>query len=186
MDAQVGLLLEAMDRLKLWDNTVVVFLGDHGWHHGEHDGFWAKMSVMAESARAPLIVAAPGKKANTTSARLVEFVDLFPTLTDLCQLPTAGGIEGTSLAPLLDDPKRPWKKGVFTVVNRRGSLGRSVRTETSTYIEWPDGSTQLYDHGKDPREYVNLAREPAHAKTVAELKLLLKEGWQAARPPEVK
>jgi iduronate 2-sulfatase len=183
MDAQVGLLLEAMDRLKLWDNTVVVFLGDHGWHHGEHAGFWAKMSVMEESARAPLIVAAPGKKTSAVSSRLVEFVDLFPTLTEMCRLPAAAGVEGTTFAPLLDDPQRPWKKAVFTVVRRPDGLGRAVRTETHTYIEWPNGSAQLYDHTRDAKEFVNLAKDPAHAQTVAELKQLLKEGWQAARPP---
>jgi iduronate 2-sulfatase len=182
MDAQVGLLLEAMDRLKLWDNTVVVFLGDHGWHHGEHGGFWAKMSAMEESARAPLIVAAPGRKP-AVSERLVEFVDLYPTLTELCRLPAAAGVEGTSFAPLLDDPQRLWKAAVFTVVRRRGGLGRAVRTETHTYIEWPDGSAQLYDHTRDAHEYFNLAGDAGQAPTVAALKKLLKDGWQAARPP---
>ena len=182
MDAQVGVLLETMDRLKLWDNTVVVFLGDHGWHHGEHDGFWAKMSIMEESARAPLIVCAPGRKSHATSPRLVEFVDIFPTLTELCGLPQQDGVEGLSFAPLLDRPERPWKKGVFSVVTRRGGLGRSVRTEQFTYIEWPDSSTQLYDYTRDPKEYYNLVKNPEHAKTAAELKHLLKNGWQAARP----
>jgi len=181
MDAQVGLLLDTLDRLKLWDNTVVVFLGDHGWHHGEHGGFWAKMSVMEESARAPLIVAAPGRK-SATSARLVEFVDLFPTLTDLCKLPAAAGVEGTSFVPLLEDAARPWKKAVFTVARRAGGLGRAVRTETHTYIEWPDGSAQLYEHGRDPKEYFNLAKDAKYAGTVAEMKQLLKDGWRAARP----
>jgi uncharacterized sulfatase len=181
MDAQVGLLLEAMERLKLWDNTVVVFLGDHGWHHGEHGGFWAKMSVMEESAKAPLIVAAPGHKP-ATSTRLVEFVDIFPTLTELCKLPSATGVEGTSFVPLLDNAGRPWKKAVFTVVRRASGLGRAVRTEAHTYIEWPDGSAQLYEHGRDPKEYFNLAKDPTYAATVAEMKQLLKDGWRSARP----
>ncbi|HEY1377681.1 MAG TPA: sulfatase [Gemmataceae bacterium] len=182
MDAQVGLLLDTMDRLNLWDNTVVVFLGDHGWHHGEHGGFWAKMSAMEESARAPLIVAAPGHKANAVSPRMVEFVDVYPTLTDLCKLPAATGVEGTSFAPLLDTPDRAWKKAVFTVVRRQGGLGRAVRTERYTYIEWPDGSTQVYDHSRDPHEYVNLAKDPAAAGTMAEMKKVLKDGWKAALP----
>jgi arylsulfatase A-like enzyme len=113
----------------------------------------------------------------------VEFVDLYPTLTELCGLPAPAGLEGTSFVPLLDDPDRPWKLAAFTVVARRGGLGRAVRTETHTYVEWPDGSTQLYDHAHDAREYVNLARDADQARTAAGLKQLLKDGWQAARPP---
>jgi iduronate 2-sulfatase len=182
MDAQVGLLLDAMDRLNLWDNTVVVFLGDHGWHHGEHGGFWAKMSTMEESARAPLMMVAPGHKSNAVSPRMVEFVDVYPTLTELCKLPAAKGVEGTSFAPLLDMPEKPWKKAVFTVVSRKGGLGRCVRTEQFTYTEWPDGSTQLYDHTRDPHEFTNLAKDPAHTETVAGLKKVLKDGWKGALP----
>jgi len=182
MDAQVGLLLDALDRLKLWDNTVVVFIGDHGWHLGEHNGYWAKMSLMEESARAPLIVYAPGKKSNAVSPRLAEFVDLFPTLTDLCGLPLPSGLEGISLAPVLDDPNRPWKKAVFTVVSRAGGLGRAVRTETHELIVWPDGSEQLYNHARDPGEYENLALDTRYKETAESLRQLLKEGWQAALP----
>lgn len=182
MDTQVGLLLDTLDRLKLWDNTVVVFLGDHGWHLGEHDGFWAKVSLMQESARAPLIVYAPGKKSNAVSPRLAEFVDVFPTLTELCGLPLPTGLEGVSLAPLLDDPNRPWKKAAFTVVTRPGGLGRAVRTETHTFLVWPDGSEQLYDYTRDAKEYDNLALDTRLKSTADELRLLLKAGWQAALP----
>lgn len=182
MDAQVGRLLAAMDQLKLWDNTIVVFLGDHGWHHGEHGGFWAKVSAMNESARAPLIVAAPGKKAKAVSPRLVEFVDLYPTLVDLCGLRSPAGLQGTSFRPLLENPQRPGKSAVFTVVTRRGGLGRAVRTEQYTYIEWPDGSAQLYDARRDPKEYDNLANDPPYAKTVAELKERLKAGPLNPKP----
>jgi uncharacterized sulfatase len=182
MDAQVGHVLDAVDRLNLWDNTVVIFLGDHGWHLGEHEGFWAKMSVMEESARAPLICAAPGMKSAAVANGLVEFVDIYPTLTELAHLPAPAGLEGASFAQLLADPQHAGKKAVFTVVNRQGKLGHSVRTAQYTYTEWPDGSTQLYDHSQDSKEYFNLAKDSGHAAVVAELKQLLKEGWQAAKP----
>jgi iduronate 2-sulfatase len=130
-----------------------------------------------------LIVAASGHTANAVSGRMVEFVDIFPTLTDLCKLPPQAGVEGTSFSPLLDAPDRAWKAAVFTVVRRPGGLGRAVRTERYTYTEWPDGSTQLYDHTRDPHEYVNLAKDPNFAATAAEMKKVLKDGWKAAGPP---
>jgi uncharacterized sulfatase len=182
MDAQVGVLLDTLDRLKLGDNTVVVFLGDHGGHLGEHGGFWAKMSLFEESARAPLIIYAPGKKSGAVSPRLVEFVDVFPTLTDLCGLPPPEGMEGLSVSPLLDEPDRAWKKAIFTVVRRKGGLGRAVRTENHTLLAWPDGSEQFYDHSRDPKEYDNLARDTRVQQTADSLRQLLKDGWRAALP----
>ncbi len=182
MDAQVGILIEAMDRLKLWDNTIVLFVGDHGWHHGEHDGMWAKMSIMEESARAPLVVVSPGAKKGAVCERMVEFVDIFPTLVDACRLKQPEGLEGFSFKPLLSDPSQPWKKAVFSVVHRRGGLGHGVRTEEFTYLEWPDGSSQLYNHVNDPKEYINLAKRPEYSQTVAKLKAVLDAGPNAARP----
>lgn len=195
VDAQVGLLLDALERLKLWDNTIVVLIGDHGWLHGEHGGE-GKQSLFEPSARAPLIVVAPGRKAGAVSPRLVEFVDIFPSLAELCGLKAPADLEGSSLVPLLDDPTREWKKAAFTVTARSESgrakkqrnpqtdvLARSVRTERYVFNDWGDGkSFELYDHQADPGEYANLAADPGHAAVVQEMSALLKAGWQAARP----
>jgi uncharacterized sulfatase len=195
MDAQVGVLLDALDRLKLWDKTIVVFHGDHGYHTGEHGGLHHKMTLFEEGTRVPLVVAAPGVKP-AVSDRLVELVDLYPSLADLCGLKPPGDLEGTSFRPLLSDPERPWKTAAFAVVGRRARaesggnsekldvhyLGRTVRTERWRYTEWPDGSVELYDHNADPREYVNRAGSAELASTRAELKALLHAGWKAAVP----
>jgi uncharacterized sulfatase len=185
VDAQIGLILDALERQKLMDNTLIVLFSDHGFHLGEHIGLWGKSTLFEESARVPLIVVAPGKQHGVHSPRLVELVDVYPTLADLCGLPAAKGVEGASFAPLLDDPQRPWKRAAFTSIQRNG--GKSVRTERYRCTVWgmtPTSPAELYDHDRDPRELVNLASDPAHAAVLAEMRRLLRDGWQAALPPK--
>lgn len=188
MDAQVGVLLDAMDRLKLWDNTIVVFMSDHGYHLGEHAGMWHKGSVMEESSRAPLIVAAPGTKRNAVSPRLVEYVDIYPTLVDFCGMKVPADLEGTSFVSLLSEPERAWKQAAFSQVlmpaKPKDIMGRSLRTERWHYIDWNDGKDglQLYDHDTDPHEYVNLAHDPKYTGVQSDLSIQLKKGWQHSLP----
>lgn len=179
MDAQVGKVIDAVDRLGLRDRTVIVFLSDHGYHLGEH-GLWQKMTLFEEAARVPLIIAAPGVKGNQRStSRLVELVDVYPTLAELCGLTPPADLDGRSLVPLLRDPDQSWNHSALTQVTRKAKKqsfkGYSIRTERYRYTEWDGGQrgAQLYDHDNDPRENHNLAAEPAHAATVAEMKRLL-------------
>lgn len=188
VDTQIRLILDALDRHQLWQNTIVVFASDHGYHLGEHGGLWHKNTLFEESARVPLIVAAPGKPARARCRRLVELVDLYPTLVELCGLPEPAGLEGRSFAALLDAPDRPWKQAAFTVVSRSATdpsnrldpavLGRSIRTERWRYTKWPDGAAELYDQDNDPHAYRNLAEDPEHRELVEQLGAQLQAGWK--------
>jgi uncharacterized sulfatase len=193
MDAQVGQLLSALDRLGLADNTVVVFLSDHGYLLGEH-GLWQKMSLFEESARVPLVIRAPGMSAaGRHSRRTVELVDVRPTLLDVCGVSPAGSHkpDGTSLRPLLKDPGAAWDEPAYTQVTRGSRnaqarrqgragnppfTGRSVRTEAWRYTEWGDGGAmgrELYDHDADPGETKNLADAPEQAAVLERMRALL-------------
>ena len=175
MDAQLGKIMAAFDRLKLWENTIVILIGDHGYHLGEH-GWWNKNTLFELSARAPLIVVTPDMKMpDKNCSQIVEFVDIYPTLADLCGLPISADLEGMSFRPLLTDINLPWKKTAFTQLQRGEITGRSVRTERWRYTEWDEGREgfELYDQDNDPGEYYNLAGHPQHAETIEELKNLL-------------
>ena len=174
-DAQIGILLDTLDRLKLWDDTVVVFCSDHGYHLGDHDGLWAKLTVFEFAARVPLIIAAAGLPKGKASSRIVELVDVYPTLADLCGLEKPARLEGKSLTPLLVQPNAPWDRFARTMTHHKGSVGKSIRNERWRYTEWDNGKqgAELYDHDADPGEYRNLAADPRLAGTVAELKRLL-------------
>ena len=167
-DAQIGRLLDTLDRLKLWDHTIVVMMGDHGYHLGEH-GWWNKVTVFELCARTPLIVWAPGMKGMGKSANgIVEFVDLYSTLAGLCGLTPPAQQDGTSFRALLDDPALPGKAAAFTQILRGDKMGRSIRTDRWRYTEWDEGRAgiELYDHTTDALEYHNLASKPEHAATL--------------------
>jgi arylsulfatase A-like enzyme len=175
MDAQVGRVLDALDRLKLRDNTIVVFWGDHGYHLGEK-GKWSKAySLFEVGTRVPLIIAVPGAKART-SRRTVQLIDLYRTLAELAGLPRPLGVEGRSLVAVLKNPQTRWSHPAFSVTLFQGKLGKAVRTERWRYAEWEEGreGAMLFDHASDPHELKNLANDPAHATTVKEMKGLLR------------
>lgn len=186
MDAQLGKLMDALDRLHLADDTVFVFLGDNGWHVGEH-GLWHKSTLFEESLRVPLIVRVPGMKANGRSCNaLVECVDICPTLFDVCGLTGPSNLEGTSVRPLLNKPTTSWKTAAFSQQQRSGKkMGRSIRTERWRYTEWDEGrdGVELYDCAADPHEFRNLAGDSAYSSQMADLKRRLRAGWKAAKPP---
>lgn len=186
VDAQVGRLLDALERLGLAENTVVVFWSDHGYFLGEK-GLWMKQSVFERSARVPLLFAGPGVKAGGTSPRPVELLDLYPTLADLCGLSAPERLEGTSLRPLLENPQAPWDRPAYTQVHRGNLRGYSVRTGRWRYTEWGDdgaAGVELYDHESDAEENKNLAKDTGHAATVAELKPILHKVSRAGASSE--
>jgi uncharacterized sulfatase len=180
LDANVGRVLDALDRLRLADNTIVVFVSDHGYHLGEQ-GQWMKQTLFERSARAPLIVAGPGVSAKgRSSSRIVEFLDLYPTIADLARVSPPSGLHGRSLTPLLKDPQAAWNHPALTQVRRGGGegafMGYSVRTEKWRYTEWDNGKrgTELYDEVGDPGELHNRAADPKFQKTVTEMQRTLR------------
>ena len=170
VDAQVGRLLDALERLGIADDTIVVFWSDHGYHLGEHHGIWQKRTLFEQGARAPMIIRAPGRRGNgQASRRIVEFVDLYPTLTTLAGIEAPSDLDGRSLVPLLDDPTAAWDGYAITQVLRPADdrlaepvMGCSIRTERWRFTEWGEGvyGVELYDHHADPMEFQNLALDP--------------------------
>ena len=178
VDAGVGRLLDELDRLKLNENTIVVFWGDHGYYMGEHNWWGAKHNNYEGATRAPLMIAVPGQKtAGQHSPALVEFVDIYPSLVELCGLlppPDAAGLEGKSFAPLLTDPNRPWKAAAFSEYPKGGYQGTAMRTDRYRYVRWLDkqgqvAAVELYDHQLDPAENENLAVKPENQALLDQL-----------------
>ncbi len=177
-DAQVGKVLAELKRLELDKNTIVVLWGDHGWKLGDY-GQWCKHTNFETDTRAPLIVQMPGmKKAGKKTAALVEFVDIYPFLCEAAGLKPPPHLAGKSFLSLLSNPKRAWKKSVFSQYPRGGNvMGYSMRTDRYRYTKWlkPDGTvvaSELYDLQKDPASSVNVAQEGTYARVLPELDLL--------------
>jgi arylsulfatase A-like enzyme len=190
MDAQLGKVLDALEALGLAENTVVILWGDHGWKLGEHDS-WCKHTNFEIDARAPMMVSTPETRgAALRTDALVEFVDMYPSLCELCGLPVPDHCEGTSFAPLIADPDRAWKSAAFSQYPRNNErvMGYTMRTDRYRYTEWQDRESgevlavELYDHGEDPQENVNRAADPARAEQVAALAKALRRGWRGAVP----
>ena len=190
-DAQIGRVVDELDRLKLRDSTIVIVWGDHGWHLGNH-GLWAKHSNFERATHVPLIISVPGQQsAGKTTEALTEFVDIYPSLAELCGLKLPDGLEGTSFVPLIENPKRKWKTAAFSQYPRATpdgrAMGYSMRTSQYRYTEWITEdrkivAQELYDYKNDPDEKINGASSPENAKLVVKLSEQLKAGWKAARP----
>lgn len=191
LDAQLGKVLDALDRSGVADRTLIVFLGDHGYHLGEHT-LWGKTSNFEYDAGTPLLIAPPGNaQAGRRSRSLAELVDLFPTLNELCGLPSPAGLEGTSLVPVLRDPAAVVKPAAFTQHPRPAyydrepskqprAMGCSVRTDRVRYTEWRDWRTgatvarELYAAADEPAETRNRVDDPALAEPQREAERLLR------------
>jgi arylsulfatase A-like enzyme len=188
-DAQIGKLLAELKRLELAENTIVILWGDHGWKLGDHN-MWCKHTNFEVDTHVPMIISVPGmKKAGAKCDALTEFVDIYPTLAELCGQTLPDHLEGTSVVPLLKKPKRPWKSAAFSVYPRgKQVLGRTMRTKDFRYTRWQNLKTgkvqaeELYDHRRDSSENVNVAKQDAYAADMKRLRAMLDAGWKQARP----
>lgn len=197
MDAQVGKVVDSLDRLGLSDNTIIVFTSDHGYHMGEH-GLWQKMSLFEESARVPLLIVAPGVRGGSVVSEPVSQVDIYPTLTQLANVEAPKNIQGQSLVPLMQDPATAGRGWALTQVTRSRPrpqsagdgnrneryLGYSLRTAQYRYTEWDEGreGTELYDHDQDVRELVNLAERTEYANVISQLQATLRAAISQTYP----
>jgi len=176
MDAQVGKVLNALKESGQMDNTLIFFLGDHGYHLGEHN-WWNKVTIYEKGTNAPFIIAGSGVDPNgVRSKAMFEFIDIYPTLAEYAGLDNIPEyLEGESFAAVLKDPSLSFKTEVRAVVRRGKMLGRTVKNQAWRYIEWGDGEQgrELYDQEQDPMEYSNLAEDPGYADVIAEMHDLL-------------
>ena len=165
-DAQIGRVLDALDKSPYRDNTIIVFWGDHGWNHGEKQ-HWAKAVLWEESTRAPLLWVAPGvTHPGTVCERTVDFLSVFPTLCDLTGLPVPSQCQDPSIRSLLADPKSAWDRPALSTM---GFNNHAVRDERWRYIRYADGQEELYDHLVDSLEWTNIAANPENADIKARL-----------------
>jgi iduronate 2-sulfatase len=192
MDAQLGKVLDELDRLKLRDKTIIVLVGDHGWKLGEH-GAWCKHTNVENDTHAPLMISLPSaKNAGSSNAALVEFVDIYPTLAELCGLTLPKHLEGMSLVPLLNNKVKAVKNAAFSqyhrISNKQKLMGYTMRTERYRFTRWVHrddhskvDSLELYDEQTDPQENVNIAKDPKNAALITKLTEQWMNGWRGAK-----
>ncbi|MDO8542980.1 MAG: sulfatase [Opitutaceae bacterium] len=180
-DECVGMVFDALERSPARDNTIVVIFGDHGWHLTEKLRF-RKATLWAESTRLPLLMRVPGMKGRQDCPRVVNLIDLYPTLIELCGLPAKPGIDGRSLAPLLRDPQTPWEHPSITI-NGRGNA--CILDERWYFIRYRDGTEEFYDMQPDPLQWKNLIRspDPVHRAQIQRLAQLLPTTYAPDVPP---
>ena len=187
VDAQIGRLLEALESTGLKENTIVILWSDHGWKLNDYAN-WCKHSNMEIDTQVPLILSVPGQKGGQRSKALVELVDIYPTLIELCGIQAPHQLDGNSLMPLVENPTRSWKSAVFSQYPRGSEnlMGHSIRSGKWRYVEWLDRDSgevkarELYDHQNSPLAKQNLSTNQEYAKTMKELSLLLGkgQGWK--------
>ncbi|MDQ3624662.1 MAG: sulfatase, partial [Verrucomicrobiota bacterium] len=175
-DAQIGKVLDELDRLDLAKNTIVILWGDHGWNLAEHT-LWCKHSCYETSMRVPLIIRAPGFQGGLKTDALTELIDVYPTLCELAGVPVPAHVQGRSFVPLMKNPAQPWKDQAIG----RFTNGDTIRTDQFRFTEYTDRqrgpiARMLYDHRADPGENINISEQPAHAETTTRLTGRLRAG----------
>ena len=201
VDALLGDLIAHMKEIGIYDNTIIIVWGDHGWKLGDHNS-WGKMTNYNIDLKVPMIVRYPHQEnCGAQTFEITELVDMFPSLCELAGIEIPDYMQGNSFVPLIKDPNRSWKKAAFSQFHRRPQhsadgkryMGYSINTKEYHYIEWytwdPESGTrgemtdsELYDRENDPNETVNIAADPGYDNTVKALSKQLAEGWKKATP----
>lgn len=180
-DDMVGRLLEALNNGPLADNTVIVLWTDHGYHLGQKE-HWEKFALWEQTTRVPLIIASPGKyKVGEKCAQAVSLLDIYPTLNDLCRLPSSQKLDGESLVPLLQNPELETGRSVICT---QGFQNHAVRSDKWRYIRYADGSEELYDQENDPKNFTNLAGHKEYNSVKIELAAHLPKQNAELQPKE--
>ena len=173
MDSGIGRVLEALKANGQYENTIVIFTSDHGYHLGEHD-FWAKVSLREESAAVPLIICMPNQVPGVCNS-LVELLDLYPTVADLCGLKVPQRLQGKNIKSMLSNPEATVRESAFSVAPMR--KGFLLRENNWAYIQYGEDAAngiELYDMNLDPKQYNNVAKDPVHAPLINRFKAKMK------------
>lgn len=179
MDAQFGRIMDHLEKKGLREKTIVVFTSDHGWHLGEHS-FWQKMNLHEEAAQVPLIISVPGQKPFATNS-LTELLDLYPTLSDYCEINIPKHVQGKSLKPIISQEKQDVREAAFTVLKSDCYMLRTKKWALMQYGDKGEKGYELYDMVKDPKQYTNLAKNPEYATALKTMKKMLQAKLQVAK-----